>query len=186
MCMPRHLASDEIAFRRKPNRILFCSLFVWRLASDEILSGPLTRQVSPLQVHMQGYDGKHYCPRMASMNKPAYAAILDYSRDAPVIVFVSSRRQTRLTALDLAQHSMAADSPRQFIRMDDDELQGALSQVKDANLKHTLTFGIGLHHAGIADPRTGKIPTGPGGQPGMDFKGLNLLGPAREQRRHVA
>lgn len=111
---------------------------------------PSVRPV-PMQVHMQGYDGKHYCPRMASMNKPAYAAILDYSRDQPVIVFVSSRRQTRLTAIDLAQHSMAADSPRQFLKMDDDELQGVLVQVKDQNLKHTLTFGVGLHHAGLAE-----------------------------------
>ena len=111
---------------------------------------PSVRPV-PMQVHMQGYEGKHYCPRMASMNKPAYAAILDYSRDQPVIVFVSSRRQTRLTAIDIAQHSMAADSPRQFIKMDDDELEGVLLQVKDQNLKHTLTFGIGLHHAGLAE-----------------------------------
>jgi activating signal cointegrator complex subunit 3 len=66
-----------------------------------------------MQVHMQGYDGQHYCPRMGAMNKPAYAAILDYSPDKPVIVFVSSRRQTRLTALDLVQHSAAAETPRQ-------------------------------------------------------------------------
>ena len=26
-------------------------------------------------VHMQGFPGKFYCPRMATMNKPAYAAI---------------------------------------------------------------------------------------------------------------
>ncbi|CAN0410638.1 unnamed protein product, partial [Scytosiphon promiscuus] len=27
----------------------------------------------PCEVHIQGYPGKHYCPRMASMNKPTYA-----------------------------------------------------------------------------------------------------------------
>lgn len=26
----------------------------------------------PLQAHIQGFPGKHYCPRMATMNKPAY------------------------------------------------------------------------------------------------------------------
>ena len=57
----------------------------------------------PLEVHIAGFPGKHYCPRMATMNKPTFAAIQDYSKDKPVIVFVSSRRQTRLTALDLIQ-----------------------------------------------------------------------------------
>jgi activating signal cointegrator complex subunit 3 len=38
---------------------------------------------------------------MATMNKPAYNAIKKFSPCKPVIIFVSSRRQTRLTALDL-------------------------------------------------------------------------------------
>jgi hypothetical protein len=51
----------------------------------------------------QGYPGKFYCPRMNSMNKPAYAAICTHSPNKPVLIFVSSRRQTRLTALDIIQ-----------------------------------------------------------------------------------
>jgi len=39
----------------------------------------------PLEVHIHGFPGKHYCPRMASMNKPAYAAIKTHSPDKPVI-----------------------------------------------------------------------------------------------------
>ena len=35
------------------------------------------------------------------MNKPSFKAIMTHSRDNPTLVFVSSRRQTRLTALDL-------------------------------------------------------------------------------------
>ncbi|PQM33209.1 hypothetical protein Pyn_14185 [Prunus yedoensis var. nudiflora] len=63
---------------------------------------PSVRPV-PLEVHIQGYPGKFYCPRMNSMNKPAYAAIGTHSPTKPVLIFVSSRRQTRLTALDLIQ-----------------------------------------------------------------------------------
>lgn len=32
---------------------------------------PSVRPV-PLEVHIQGFPGQHYCPRMASMNKPAF------------------------------------------------------------------------------------------------------------------
>lgn len=33
---------------------------------------------------LQGYPGKFYCPRMATMNKPAYAAIQTHSPIKPV------------------------------------------------------------------------------------------------------
>lgn len=33
---------------------------------------PSVRPV-PMTIHIQGFPGKHYCPRMATMNKPAYA-----------------------------------------------------------------------------------------------------------------
>lgn len=32
---------------------------------------PSVRPV-PLEVHIQGFPGQHYCPRMASMNKPTF------------------------------------------------------------------------------------------------------------------
>ncbi|KAJ1402777.1 Winged helix DNA-binding domain superfamily [Sesbania bispinosa] len=111
---------------------------------------PSVRPV-PLEVHIQGYPGKYYCPRMNSMNKPAYAAICTHSPAKPVLIFVSSRRQTRLTALDLIQFAASDEHPRQFLNMPEEALQMVLSQVSDQNLRHTLQFGIGLHHAGLND-----------------------------------
>ncbi|KAJ4821369.1 Activating signal cointegrator 1 complex subunit 3 [Rhynchospora pubera] len=111
---------------------------------------PSVRPV-PLEVHIQGYPGKFYCPRMNSMNKPAYAAICTHSPAKPVLIFVSSRRQTRLTALDLIQLAASDEKPRQFLNMAENNLEMVLSQVSDSNLRHTLQFGIGLHHAGLND-----------------------------------
>ncbi|KAK1273205.1 hypothetical protein QJS04_geneDACA008017 [Acorus gramineus] len=109
---------------------------------------PSVRPV-PLEVHIQGYPGKFYCPRMNSMNKPAYAAICTHSPLKPVLIFVSSRRQTRLTALDLIQFAASDECPRQFLNMPEEALKMVLSQVTENNLRHTLQFGIGLHHAGL-------------------------------------
>ncbi|XP_050379201.1 DExH-box ATP-dependent RNA helicase DExH14 [Argentina anserina] len=111
---------------------------------------PSVRPV-PLEVHIQGYPGKFYCPRMNSMNKPSYAAICTHSPTKPVLIFVSSRRQTRLTALDLIQYAASDEHPRQFLSIPEEELQMVLYQVADSNLRHTLQFGIGLHHAGLND-----------------------------------
>jgi activating signal cointegrator complex subunit 3 len=43
----------------------------------------------PMTIHIQGFPGKHYCPRMATMNKPAYAAVLEHSPYKPALIFVS-------------------------------------------------------------------------------------------------
>ncbi len=78
------------------------------------------------------------------MNKPTYAAIVTHSPSKPVLVFVSSRRQTRLTALDLIALSAADGNPRKFLHMADATLQAALQHVTDPNLKNMLSFGIGM------------------------------------------
>ena len=141
----------------------------------------------------------------------------------PVLVFVSSRRQTRLTALDLIGYAAGDERPRQFVHCPEPELEQAVAAVQvgakigafvllvhvggpaqcvsmgrvlggswgavtgmrsaspgaawhsglsqnlhldteggpppvchdadfflqDAQLRHTLQFGIGLHHAGL-------------------------------------
>lgn len=111
---------------------------------------PSVRPV-PLEVHISGFPGKHYCPRMATMNRPTFQAIRQHAPCSPSLVFVSSRRQTRLTALDLIAYLAAEDNPKQWLHMPDDEMDTILNNVKDANLKLTLAFGIGLHHAGLQD-----------------------------------
>jgi activating signal cointegrator complex subunit 3 len=112
---------------------------------------PSVRPV-PIQSHISGFTEKAYCPRMASMNKPAYKAIKTFSGGKPVLIFVSSRRQTRLTAFDLIAYCHAEDSnSRGFLNMPIDDLEVILTQVKDNNLKHALYFGIGMHHAGLIE-----------------------------------
>uniref|UniRef100_A0A336MI52 CSON001544 protein n=1 Tax=Culicoides sonorensis TaxID=179676 RepID=A0A336MI52_CULSO len=111
---------------------------------------PSVRPV-PLAVHISGYPGKHYCPRMATMNRPAYQAIRQYSPCTPALIFVSSRRQTRLTALDLIAFLASEDNPKQFAHIPDNEMEQILVGIKDTNLKLTLAFGIGLHHAGLQE-----------------------------------
>ncbi|TPX48749.1 hypothetical protein SeLEV6574_g01875 [Synchytrium endobioticum] len=105
----------------------------------------------PLDIYIEGYPGKHYCPRMMSMNKPTYAAIMTHSPTKPVIVFVSSRRQTRLTAQDLISLCAADDNPRRFLKVPEQDLEIITSQTRDPALKLSLGFGIGLHHAGLVD-----------------------------------
>lgn len=55
---------------------------------------PSVRPV-PLEVHIQGFPGQHYCPRMASMNKPAFQG----KQQAPRPFRSFCKRKKRLWAL---------------------------------------------------------------------------------------
>ncbi|KAK6341694.1 hypothetical protein TWF696_008762 [Orbilia brochopaga] len=106
----------------------------------------------PLETYIDGFPEKQgFCPLMASMNRPAFIAIKSHSPNKPVIIFVASRRQTRLTAKDLIAFCGLEDNPRRFLNLDEDDLITVLSRVRDTPLKEALAFGIGLHHAGLVE-----------------------------------
>ena len=121
---------------------------------------PQVRPV-PLELHIQGYPGRNYCPRMATMNKPCFTAIEKHAKivtDAgvesvkPVIIFVSSRRQTRLTGIALIAHLQQSDNERLFrAEVDQEELDYYVSQINDEALQNMLAMGVGIHHAGLTE-----------------------------------
>ncbi|CAK7269185.1 Putative steryl acetyl hydrolase mug81 [Sporothrix epigloea] len=106
----------------------------------------------PLELYIDGFpDMRGFCPLMQAMNRPTFLAIKNHSPDKPVIVFVPSRRQTRLTAKDLVNFCGMEDNPRRFLKMHEDDLQANLARVKDEALREAISFGIGLHHAGLVE-----------------------------------
>jgi len=76
---------------------------------------------------------------------------MTHSPDKPVIVFVSSRRQTRLTARDLVAFCGLEDNPRRFLKLSEYELESILLGIRDPPLRLSLGFGIGIHHAGLVE-----------------------------------
>ena len=106
----------------------------------------------PLEIYIDGFpEMRGFCPLMQSMNRPTFLAIKAHSPKKPVIVFVASRRQTRLTAKDLINFCGNEDDPRRFVAMSEDDLALNLSRAKDEALREALSFGIGLHHAGLVE-----------------------------------
>lgn len=104
---------------------------------------PAVRPVQ-LEVHVDGFPGKHYCPRMATMNKPSYAAIQTYSPDKPVLIFVSSRRQTRLTAFDLVMFVGTENNPKQWLHMSDNEVNTLIIVRKIIDLRSCTVASVSL------------------------------------------
>ncbi|CAB3373375.1 Hypothetical predicted protein [Cloeon dipterum] len=112
---------------------------------------PSVRPV-PVQIHISGFPGKHFCPRMATMNKPTFQAIKTHSPNQPALVFVASRRQTRLTAMALLQcQASDPDNSKDWLGMSEEDAYNVVDSLTDPNLKLLVPFGIGIHHAGLPD-----------------------------------
>ncbi|CDK26415.1 unnamed protein product [Kuraishia capsulata CBS 1993] len=149
------------SFTKKPVRLLGMSTAVsnaidmagWLGVKEGLFNFPPSVRPVPLQMYIDGFpDNLAFCPLMKTMNKPAFMAIKQHSPTKPVLIFVASRRQTRLTALDLIHLcGMEEDNPRRFLRMDENQLAETIAKVKDDTLKLSLQFGIGLHHAGLVE-----------------------------------
>lgn len=145
---------------KKPIRLLGMSTAVsnaidmagWLRVKEGLFNfSQLVRPV-PLQMYIDGFaDNLAFCPLMKTMNKPAFTAIKQHSPNKPVLIFVASRRQTRLTALDLIHFCGMELDPRRFLKMTDEELHVVLEKVKDETLRILLQFGMGLHHAGLVE-----------------------------------
>ena len=148
------------SFTKKPIRLLGLSTAVsnamdmasWLGVKEGLFNFPQSVRPVPLKMYIDGFpDNLAFCPLMKTMNKPAFMAIKQHSPQKPVLIFVASRRQTRLTALDIIHLCGMEDNPRRFLKMDEYELQPYIDKVKDDTLKLSLQFGIGLHHAGLVE-----------------------------------
>ncbi|KAG1680515.1 U5 small nuclear ribonucleoprotein helicase [Nymphon striatum] len=124
----------------------------------------------PLELHIQGFNVTHNASRLISMTKPCYHAIIRHSPKKPVIIFVPSRKQTRLTAIDMLTFCAADRQTMRFLHCAEEDLQpfldkmtdkakGVLSEVRskggrlydkgEVTLKQTLPNGVAYMHEGL-------------------------------------
>ena len=86
---------------------------------------------------IQGYNISHNMSRIIAMAKPTYQAILRHAPKKPVIVFVPSRKQTRLTAIDILTFSAAeiqveTETPRsRFLHVAEEDIMPFLEKITD-------------------------------------------------------
>ena len=85
----------------------------------------------PLELHIRGFTITHTPSRLVAMIKPVYHAICKFSPQMPAIIFVPSRKQTRLTAVDLLTFCAADLQPQRFLHCAEEDLQPHLKHVKD-------------------------------------------------------
>ncbi|RUS18546.1 Sec63 Brl domain-containing protein [Endogone sp. FLAS-F59071] len=109
---------------------------------------PSVRPV-PLEIHIQSYNIPHFASLMMAMAKPTYLSITTYSANKPAIVFVPSRKQSRLTAVELLTFCAADGETDRFLHCKPEEIEEHLARVQDKALAETLQHGVGFYHEAL-------------------------------------
>ena len=82
------------------------------------------------------------------MVKPAYMAIKRHAAKKPALIYVPSRKQTKLTAIDLLAYAAADNAPNRFLHVPVEDLEPYMKHIQDDTLGETLRNGIGYLHEG--------------------------------------
>ncbi|KAJ3102694.1 DEIH-box ATPase [Phlyctochytrium bullatum] len=104
----------------------------------------------PLEIHIQGYNVNHFPSMMISMTKPTYLAITQMAGKKPAIVFVPSRKQSRLTPVELLTYATAEGDPDRFLNCTQEELAPFLEKVQDKALAEILPRGVAFYHEALS------------------------------------
>jgi len=105
---------------------------------------------SPLEIYFQSFDQSNFSARLMAMAKPVYNSIVKHRDGKSVIVYVSSRRQAQLTAIDLMTYNESRNGASFFNPETQHKLKTIASTIKEPTLQQVLEAGIGFVHGGMA------------------------------------
>ena len=74
------------------------------------------------------------------MGKPVYHSIVKHSPKKPAMVFVPSRKQTRLTAIDILTYCAADQQPTRFLHVKEDDLKPYLEKINDKVSRNAIVY----------------------------------------------
>ena len=118
------------------------------IQSSNIFNFPPSARAVKLELHIQGFMISHAPSRLQSMVKPAYMAIKRHAAKKPALIYVPSRKQTKLTAIDLLAYAAADNAPNRFLHVPVEDLEPYMKHIQDDTLGETLRNGIGYLHEG--------------------------------------
>jgi pre-mRNA-splicing helicase BRR2 len=109
----------------------------------------------PLEQIYIGVTEKKSIKKMLLMNEITYEKVIERAGKKQIIIFVHSRRETVRTAKAIKEMALARDELNKFLSTESkaNEFKAILNEdlpnIRDANLKELLQYGIGVHHAGM-------------------------------------
>jgi len=120
------------------------------VVSQNIFNFPTSVRPVPLEINLQGFDANHVFSRILSMSKHAFNGLTNLQENKSALVFVPSRKQAQLSAIDFITFAAGGGAVDRFLNVKPEILQPVLESIKDASLAHTLAHGVGFYHLGLA------------------------------------
>jgi len=112
---------------------------------------------TPLEIFFQSFEQSNFASRLMAMSKPVYNAVSRHAPDKnqPVIIFVPSRKQAQLTAIDLMTYQESQEQSNYVgVEPETKNYQKMLEQckrVRDESLQHVAQAGVGFLYQGMRD-----------------------------------
>lgn len=122
------------------------SLAGWLNVDKGLFSFHSSVKVNPVQVRVQGFDINHAGTRLLAMSKPVYSTLTALSGGHAALVFVPSRKQAQMTAIDILTFVSATSKPRRFNHIPQDQMEEVLSRIVDPALKTVLAAGVAFFY----------------------------------------
>jgi pre-mRNA-splicing helicase BRR2 len=113
----------------------------------------------PLDLHMLTYDTNHASSRLLAMAKPAYSGITKQSAGKPALIFVPSRKQAQLTAIDMVAFAAASGEAGRFVGPagQGGALDSVAESLHDKTVSQTVAQGVGFLYAGMSSSDRAKV-----------------------------
>ena len=128
--------------------------------SHGLFNFPQSVRPVPLEVHIQGFSMDNIGARLLAMSKPVFNSILVHASEEPAIVFVPSRRQAQLTAIDIQAYATASGKPARFVH-DTDAVAAAVAEggplSGNSALVATINGGVAFFHDGMTDRQKAAV-----------------------------
>jgi pre-mRNA-splicing helicase BRR2 len=111
---------------------------------------PKTRTL-PLEIYFQSFEHNNYSGRLMAMAKPVYNAVARHFDGKSALVYVPSKRQAQLTAIDLMTYSESQGQVSFLGPNEDVNLEELIESFREPALKQVVAFGVGFVHTGMVE-----------------------------------
>jgi pre-mRNA-splicing helicase BRR2 len=111
---------------------------------------PKTRTF-PLETYFQSFEHNNYSARLMAMAKPVFNALVRHSDGKSSLVYVPSKRQAQLTAIDIMTYCENQAQGSFLGSHISDELDELMTSLREPALQQVVAFGIGFVHNGMVE-----------------------------------
>eukprot|EP01035_Chromulina_nebulosa_P017991 gene17991-23628_t len=121
-------------------------------SAGNIYNFSMSSRPSPLEIHFLSYDSNYAVSRLLSMAKPVFNIISTKSNGNSVIVFVPSKTQSQLTAIDIMSFAIVSGKNNKIFgneKLTPNDLD-LINTIQDLALSETVKSGVGFYNSGLS------------------------------------